>query len=617
MILPPSTWLQVFSSRMGRNAPEDLSAWRDQFSGLMSFYGAVAFLLAMTYMLPVLVMEKRYGLVALDGAYWLFMVGQLFAFRVPAKVRNYVSLGLLYVMTVTFIVSLGPFHARPAWLVMCTVFTGILFGMRGAMISAFLDAAILWSLYGLMGPEHKAWASVYAESTANWIAFVFNTSLLAMASGLAVGFLFDRLDRSLRSQRDATETVLKRSEELSQAYATLQGEVGQRKIAEEALLRSEAQYRLLAENITDTIWTADMDLNITYISPSVYRSRGYSQQEAISSRLWNHLTPDSIAFATRILAEELAIEAREERDLKRSRKIDLEFICKDRSTCWSEVNLTFMRDSEGKAVGILGVSRDISDRKRAEEELRESEESLQVFLDAVPHPSFLIDRDGTAIVTNSALGRSLGKDNDDLKGKNILNLSGPGIAEQRKAHIEQIVETRKPVIFEDSRAGKYFINYMYPVLNDAGAVSKIAVFAFDITQRKRAEEQLLHDAFYDGLTGLPNRALFMDRLGHALRRSNRKENDSCAVIFLDLDRFKVVNDSLGHMVGDRLLKEAARRLERCIRPGDTVARLGGDEFVMLLEDVKEVEVAKAIARPNPGGPFNALSHRRNGNPLFR
>ena len=139
------------------------------------FYGSVAFLLAMIYVLPVFITERRYGLIALDGAFWLFMVGQLFVFKVPAKVRNHVSLGLLYVMTVTFIVSLGPFDARPAWLVMCTVFAGILFGMRGAVASALLDAAILWSLYGLMGPEHKGWASVYAEPTANWVVFAFNT----------------------------------------------------------------------------------------------------------------------------------------------------------------------------------------------------------------------------------------------------------------------------------------------------------------------------------------------------------------------------------------------------------------------------------------------------------
>jgi diguanylate cyclase (GGDEF)-like protein/PAS domain S-box-containing protein len=561
----------------------------------MSLYGAVAFPLAMIYVLPVFIAERRYGLVALDGACWLFLVSQFFVFRVSGRVRNHVFIGLLYAMTVSFIVSLGPFQARPAWLVMCTVFAGILFGMRGAVVSTFLGAAILWILHGLMGPEHNGWASVYAEPTAHWTMFVFNTSLLALASGLAVGFLFDRLNRTLRSQREATATLSRRGEELNQAYVTLQGEVEQRRIAEEALSRSEAKYRLLAENATDTIWTADMGLNITYISPSVYRSRGYSQQEAISSKLLDHVAPASIPVTTKVLAEELAIEARKEKDLKRSRRVDLEFICKDGSTCWNEVNLTFIRDAQGKAVGIFGVSRDISDRRRAEEEHKESEESLRAFLDAVPHPAFLIDPEGKAIVTNSALVKSLDRDNDNLKGRNILDLSGPGIAERRKAYIKQIVETAKPVIFEDSRGGRDFINYMYPVLDKSGEVSRIAVFALDITERKRAEEQLLHDALYDGLTGLPNRALFIDRLGHALKRPNRKEHDPCAVIFLDLDRFKVVNDSLGHMAGDGLLKEAARRLERCIRPGDTVARLGGDEFVMLFEDVKEVEVAEAIA----------------------
>ena len=134
-----------------------------------------------------------------------------------------------------------------------------------------------------------------------------------------------------------------------------------------------------------------------------------------------------------------------------------------------------------------------------------------------------------------------------------------------------------------------------PVHDARGAFVGYRGAAMDITQRKRAEEKLLHDALYDELTGLPNRSLFMDRLGHALKRSNRRESGSCAVFFLDLDRFKVVNDSLGHLAGDKLLKEAARRLESCIRPGDTAARLGGDEFVMLFEDVDEIDVAKGIA----------------------
>lgn len=117
----------------------------------------------------------------------------------------------------------------------------------------------------------------------------------------------------------------------------------------------------------------------------------------------------------------------------------------------------------------------------------------------------------------------------------------------------------------------------------------------DISARKRVEEQLIHNAFHDDLTGLPNRALLMDRLSHSIRRSTRRQSRPCSVIFIDLDQFKLINDSLGHLAGDSLLVAFSIRLQRAVRPGDTVARLGGDEFVVLLEDVQDLNGTLVVA----------------------
>ena len=128
-----------------------------------------------------------------------------------------------------------------------------------------------------------------------------------------------------------------------------------------------------------------------------------------------------------------------------------------------------------------------------------------------------------------------------------------------------------------------------------GRADRMAGSVTDITERKGYEDQLLHDAFHDHLTGLPNRPLFLNRLAHSIARAQRRPDYLFAVLYVDLDRFKVVNDSLGHEAGDDLLVQIARRLEACIRPGDTVARLGGDEFTVLLDDLEGPEEATRVA----------------------
>ena len=167
------------------------------------------------------------------------------------------------------------------------------------------------------------------------------------------------------------------------------------------------------------------------------------------------------------------------------------------------------------------------------------------------------------------------------------------IAAHRKG-LTPFFEIEHRMRHEDGRH-RWMLSRGIAIRDQAGEATRMAGSQTDVTARKEAEEQLIRDALHDGLTGLPNRVLFTDRLERSLARKARDPQHHFAVLFLDLDRFKSVNDSLGHLTGDELLISFAARLSCCLRPSDTVARLGGDEFTILLEDPREPDDACSVA----------------------
>lgn len=172
---------------------------------------------------------------------------------------------------------------------------------------------------------------------------------------------------------------------LEEKMLDLEGEIATRVQIEESLRASEGRYRLLAENVTDVIWTTDLKLRFTYISPSIARQRGYSAEEVMVQTIKETVTPAFHEIIMKALAEEMEIEKAGEADPLRSRTLELEARCKDGSTLWTEARMSFLRDEDGRVTGILGVTRDISERKRAEEELQQSYTRLQTALNGTIH----------------------------------------------------------------------------------------------------------------------------------------------------------------------------------------------------------------------------------------
>jgi PAS domain S-box-containing protein len=186
-------------------------------------------------------------------------------------------------------------------------------------------------------------------------------------------------------------------------YAGLQGtgrDITERKQMEDTLRESEARYRLLTENTSDLIWTVDLGLRYTYMSPAITRMRGYTPEEVVGVPVAETMTPASLEEARKTLAEQLAMERMEGVDPNRATKMELEMYCKDGSTIWTEMNMTFLRDSDGKPVGILGVTRNISERKQMEDALRRQEYELAERakeLNCLYGISVLVDKPGISL----------------------------------------------------------------------------------------------------------------------------------------------------------------------------------------------------------------------------
>ena len=233
-----------------------------------------------------------------------------------------------------------------------------------------------------------------------------------------------------------------------------------------------------------------------------------------------------------------------------------------------------------------------------------TEKYLRTALEHSPLGTLIFRPDGSALLSNTAWKKlwSFGEERnpEDMNVFEDTQIRAAGLVPYIQESMVGGAVITPPLLYDPARVGgegtwRWFRSFIYPVRDETGILSEVTLILEDVTERKALEERLAHQAFHDSLTGLANRTLFADRLEHALARTARGE-DEIGVMFIDLDNFKNVNDSLGHSSGDLLLVEMAHRLGACLRPQDTLARFGGDEFVVLLEDIDVGGVVEAAER---------------------
>jgi diguanylate cyclase (GGDEF)-like protein/PAS domain S-box-containing protein len=254
------------------------------------------------------------------------------------------------------------------------------------------------------------------------------------------------------------------------------------------------------------------------------------------------------------------------------------------------------RDVDGLPTRISGTARNVTASRLAERERRIAAEVIRNMTEAVT----VTDLDYRFTSVNLAFTRMTGYREDEVAGQNAAILNSPQHAPEVYEHMRETLSQTghwRGELWQRRKDGEEFLSWLeLAEVRDAhGTRTHFVGVLADITDRKRAEQELRYLANYDTLTGLPNRTLLGERLGHAIMRA-RRNGRRVSVLFLDLDRFKHVNDSMGHAAGDRMLKAAGSRLRAHVRDSDTVARLGGDEFTVVLEDVHDGAEAEQVAQ---------------------
>ncbi|MGB1092741.1 MAG: PAS domain S-box protein, partial [Oceanobacter sp.] len=365
---------------------------------------------------------------------------------------------------------------------------------------------------------------------------------------------------------------------------------------QQRIVESEARFRLLADNMTDIIWATDVHLNFTFFSASVEKLLGYGPDELLKNGIQPILNIRDIRSLIRDFKHLI----------KRNRhtganaadhtlpKRDIRARTRDGDTLTLELQVNLLRNDYGLVQGLLGVCRDVTEERQNERELTQSAAVFQNTNEGilVTSPAFRV------LKVNPAFSTITGFTPDEILGQRLDKMLSPGPLNRDK--FQEISDSlaldeywQGELKYLNARQLERSAWVGISLVRSNHSVESLAIVMSDISERKFAEERIHRLAYYDALTGLANRTHLHQRLERMMARAAREEN-SLSLLFIDLDRFKPINDSMGHPVGDQVLIEISRRLTASVKSTDMVARIGGDEFTVVVTQPQKSSDHKTV-----------------------
>ena len=363
---------------------------------------------------------------------------------------------------------------------------------------------------------------------------------------------------------------------------------------EEALRQSEARYRTIMDETHDDYFEVDLAGNYTFVNDAICRSVGCTAEDMIGKK-YSVNTPGEDAKRIYEAFHQVYLTGQPVKALT------FKFIRKDGSFGVGELSAFTMRDESGEIIGFRGVSHDVTERVMMEEALRRSEERYRTILEEIEEGYYEVNLAGDITFANKAACRQFGRSEAELIGMSYREYVQKEDVKSVYRAWNKVYRTGEPLraypfaTIRKDGTQLFLENSVSPLRNKEGKIIGFRSVSRDVTERKQFEQKLADMATHDSLTGLPNRMLLNDRLTMGLALS-RRGGSRLAVMMLDLDKFKVINDTMGHDIGDQLLKAVGERLASVTRKSDTVGRMGGDEFVLVLPQISRPSDAAMLAQ---------------------